>query len=242
MEEANKLSVLIACYNEERTVINLLKKVLSVQLPGNTQIELIVVDDASTDNSFTQLQTFCNQHPDYPVQVFQLPKNTGKGACLKIALSKASGNIVVFQDADLEYDPHDYHRLLRPILEGHADVVYGSRFRGSEPHRVLFFFHTIGNKFLTFLSNVFTQLNLTDMETGYKMFKTDMLRPINIKENRFGIEPEITAKISRIKGVRIYEVGISYFGRTFEEGKKINWKDGIRCMYCILKYNIFSRQ
>jgi glycosyltransferase involved in cell wall biosynthesis len=166
----------------------------------------------------------------------------GKGASIKSALQRFSGDIVIIQDADLEYDPAEYTKLLKPIKDGHADVVYGSRFRGSEAHRILFFFHSAGNKLLTFLSNVFTGLNLTDMETGYKMFRREILQQIRIREKRFGIEPEITAKISRIKNIRIYEVGISYYGRSYAEGKKIKWKDGLRALYCILKYNIFFRK
>jgi glycosyltransferase involved in cell wall biosynthesis len=166
--------------------------------------------------------------------------NMGKGASLRSAIEKISGDIVIVQDADMEYDPDDYNKLLYPIITGHADVVYGSRFMGSGPHRVLFFFHTLGNKFLTFLSNLFTGLNLTDMETGYKMFRAEILKQVIIKENRFGFEPEITARISRIKNIRIYEVGIAYYGRTYTDGKKINWTDGFRAIWCILKYNILS--
>ena len=240
MEVNNKLSILIPCYNEEKTIISLLDKIFSIKLTGDTSKELIIVDDASTDQTPALLMAYLDKNTHLPIQVCQQEKNCGKGACIRIALEKATGNIIVIQDADLEYNPEDYNSLLKPILDGHADVVYGSRFRGSEPHRVLFFFHTIGNKLLTFLSNLFTQLNLTDMETGYKMFKADILKKINLKEKRFGFEPEITAKISRIKGIRIYEVGISYFGRTFEEGKKISWKDGVHCIFCILKYNLFT--
>ena len=236
---ANKLSILVACYNEERSIMALLERINKVELIGATEKEIIIVDDASTDKTNAIVNSFIQQNPQISIQLHRHERNAGKGKCIQLAIKKAQGNIIVIQDADLEYDPSDYNRLLKPIFDGHADVVYGSRFRGSEPHRVLFFFHTIGNKFLTFLSNIFTQLNLTDMETGYKMFRSDILNQIQLREKRFGIEPEITAKISRIKGIRIYEVGISYFGRTFEEGKKINWKDGIRCMYCILKYNLF---
>jgi glycosyltransferase involved in cell wall biosynthesis len=239
MEVNNKLSILIPCYNEEKTIISLLDKIFSIILTGDTGKELIIVDDASTDQTHTLLMAYLDKNTHLPIQVYQQEKNCGKGACIRIASENATGNIIVIQDADLEYNPEDYNSLLKPILDGHADVVYGSRFRGSEPHRVLFFFHTIGNKLLTFLSNLFTQLNLTDMETGYKMFKAVIFKKINLKENRFGFEPEITAKISRIKGIRIYEVGISYFGRTFEDGKKISWKDGVHSIFCILKYNLF---
>jgi glycosyltransferase involved in cell wall biosynthesis len=242
MEAENKLSILIPCYNEENTIIKLLGKVLDVVLINGTGKEIIIVDDASTDQTYALIEAYLLKNAGLPIQFFRQNKNSGKGSCIRLAATKANGNIIVIQDADLEYNPEDYNLLLNPILDGHADVVYGSRFMGSGPHRVLFFFHTIGNKFLTFLSNLFTQLNLTDMETGYKMFKADLLKSVNLKENRFGFEPEVTAKISRIKGIRIYEVGISYFGRTFEDGKKINWKDGLHALYCILKYNLFSRK
>ena len=242
MELNNRLSVLVACYNEERLILKMLEKVRAVTLIANTEMEVIVVDDASSDNTYSILSHYQELHPAFPLQVYRQDVNKGKGACLHLGIEKCTGNLMVIQDADLEYDPADYNKLLKPILDGHADVVYGSRFRGSEAHRVLFFFHTIGNKFLTFLSNVFTQLNLTDMETGYKMFRSEILKQVRLRENRFGFEPEVTAKISRIKGIRIYEVGISYYGRTFEEGKKISWKDGIRAIYCVFKYNIFYRK
>jgi len=238
----NCLSILIACYNEEKTIVPLLDKILSVQLIENTGKEIIIVDDASTDQTCILITDYIQRNSHFPITLHKQEKNCGKGSCIRIAISKANGSIVVVQDADLEYNPEDYNRLLKPILDGHADIVYGSRFMGSEPHRVLFYFHTIGNKLLTFLSNLFTQINLTDMETGYKMFKATIFQKITLRENRFGFEPEVTAKISRIKDIRIYEVGISYYGRTFEEGKKINWKDGVHAIYCILKYNIFSRK
>jgi glycosyltransferase involved in cell wall biosynthesis len=239
MELKNRLSIIVACYNEEQFIIPIIRRMTETVLIGNTEKEIIVIDDASTDLSFSLLEAYQLDQQNEPIRLYRQDRNRGKGACLRLGIEKASGTIIIIQDADLEYDPSDYNRLLKPILDGHADVVYGSRFRGSEPHRVMFFFHTIGNKFLTFLSNLFTQLNLTDMETGYKMFKAHVIKPISLKENRFGFEPEITAKISRIKGIRIYEVGISYFGRTFEEGKKINWKDGLWSMYCVLRYNLF---
>ena len=235
-----KLSIIIPCYNEVRHIATVLEKVIQVQLLNNVDKEIIVVDDASTDGTDTVLEKF-NQNHGF-LLLCRHEKNAGKGAAIKTALQKATGSIIIIQDADLEYDPRDYNKLLGPIVEGHADVVYGSRFRGNDPHRVLFYFHTVGNKFLTFLSNLFTQINLTDMETGYKMFRADFLKGIAIRENRFGFEPEITAKISRIKNIRIYEVGVSYYGRTYQEGKKINWKDGIRAVYCILKYNLISRK
>jgi glycosyltransferase involved in cell wall biosynthesis len=242
MELNNRLSILVPCFNEEHLVVRMLHKVMQVELLMGTEMEIIVVDDASTDQTYHLVKAFLQQNAHVPSQLYRQHKNSGKGACIRLALEKATGNIVIIQDADLEYDPYDYNKLLKPILEGHADVIYGSRFRGSEPHRVLFFFHTIGNKLLTFLSNLFTQLNLTDMETGYKMFRSDILRQITLRENRFGFEPEVTAKVSRIKGIRIYEVGIAYYGRTFDQGKKISWKDGFHAIYCVLKYNVFSRK
>lgn len=242
MKETHSLCVIIACYNEERTILTIIEKVLAVKLVAGISKTILVVDDASTDQTWPLLRSFIASNPDAPVHLYRQEVNSGKGACIRKGIEICKDSIVIIQDADLEYDPQDYNRLMSPILDGYADVVYGSRFRGSEPHRVLFFFHTIGNKLLTFLSNVFTQLNLTDMETGYKMFRSDILQQIRLKENRFGFEPEVTAKISRIRNIRIYEVGISYFGRTFAEGKKINWTDGFRSIYCILKYNLFSRR
>lgn len=236
----NKLSILIPCYNEEKLITGILEKILRTRLDYNMEKEIVVVNDGSTDGTAEVLKIFIEKNP--AVQLINQPVNMGKGAAIRAALATISGDVTIIQDADLEYDPNDYNRLLQPIADGHGDVVYGSRFMGTGPHRVLFFFHTMGNKFLTFLSNLFTGLNLTDMETGYKMFKTDVLRQIKIKENRFGFEPEITAKVSRIKHIRIYEVGIAYYGRTYHEGKKINWADGLRAIWCILKYNIFSRR
>jgi glycosyltransferase involved in cell wall biosynthesis len=235
------LSIIIPCYNEEKLISSVLSSVFSVQLNGITEMEVIVVDDCSSDSSRIMIEEFKLQHPHLPLHLLTSAKNMGKGAAVKQGLLKAKGSIILIQDADLEYNPKDYNKLLEPILDGFADVVYGSRFIGSGPHRVLFFFHTIGNKFLTFLSNLFSQLNLTDMETGYKVFRSEFIKNINLKEKSFGFEPEITAKISKIPGIRIYEVGISYYGRTYKEGKKINWKDGIKAIYCIFKYNIFSK-
>ena len=235
-----KLSVIIPCYNEENFVSRVIERVLKTLAGLNIEKEIIVVDDGSTDSTPAILESLRTIHKN--IIFCRHEKNAGKGASVKTGLSNASGTIVVIQDADLEYDPNDYVKLLQPILDGHADVVYGSRFAGSGPHRVLFYFHTIGNKFLTRLSNLFTQLNLTDMETGYKMFRTEVLRQITLKEKRFGFEPEVTAKISRIKKIRIYETGIAYYGRTYNDGKKINWKDGFKAIYCILKYNLFSRK
>lgn len=235
-----KLSIIIPCYNEEKLISTVLQKVLHVKLLNDIEKEIIVVDDASTDGTYSILETFQQNYSSFIL--CRHPQNKGKGAAIRTALEKISGTLVIIQDADFEYDPREYNRLLQPIIEGYADVVYGSRFRGNDPHRVLFYFHTVGNKFLTFLSNLFTQINLTDMETGFKMFKADVLKNISIRENRFGFEPEITAKVSRIKNIRIYEVGISYYGRTYKEGKKINWEDGFRAIYCIIKYNFFSRK
>jgi glycosyltransferase involved in cell wall biosynthesis len=238
----NKLSIVIPVYNEEQFVHLILDKVREVKLLNDIQKELIIVNDCSTDNTAEVLEKYVNDHKEDDIRLFHHEVNKGKGAALHTGISKASGEFLIIQDADLEYDPEEYNDLLRPVLRGEADVVYGSRFMGGNPHRILFFWHSIGNKFLTFLSNMLTNLNLTDMETCYKLFKTEMIQGLNLKENRFGFEPEVTAKISRIPKVRIYEVGISYYGRTFEEGKKIGWKDGMRAIYCITKYNIFSKK
>jgi glycosyltransferase involved in cell wall biosynthesis len=232
-----KLSIVIPAYNEARTIHHILNKVDAVQLIGNIEKEIIIVNDCSTDATAQVLREYAEAHPQMGLQLFDHAVNQGKGAALHTGIKKATGEVLVIQDADLEYDPNEYNILLKPILDDFADVVYGSRFMGGKPHRILFFWHSIGNQFLTFLSNMLTNLNLTDMETCYKMFRTSMIQPLELKEKRFGFEPEITARISRIQGIRIYEVGISYYGRTFEEGKKIGWKDGFRAIYCILKYN-----
>lgn len=234
-----KLSIIIPVFNEETTIQKVLLRIAMVALP-QTESEIIVVDDCSTDNTSEVVAQYIQSAPNDTVKYIKHDTNKGKGAALQTGIHIASGDIIIIQDADLEYDPKEYGTLLQPILDGHADVVYGSRFMGGKPHRVLFFWHTIGNRFLTFLSNLLTNLNLTDMESGYKTFRAAILKQVVLQEKRFGFEPEITAKISRIKGIRIYEVGISYYGRTYDEGKKISWKDGVRAIYCIVRYNLFK--
>ena len=236
-----KLSVIIPAYNEEKTISAILDRVREVQLTDDMEKELIIVDDHSSDGTAAFIQAYSEKHPDGGIRFFRHDRNSGKGAALRTGIEHATGDFVVIQDADLEYDPNEYNLLLQPLLDGHADVVYGSRYAGGKAHRILFFWHSFGNKFLTTLSNALTNLNLSDMETCYKMFRRELIQRVQLKENRFGFEPEVTAKISRIPNVRIYEVGISYYGRTFDEGKKIGWKDGFRAIYCILKYNLFSR-
>jgi glycosyltransferase involved in cell wall biosynthesis len=236
------LSVIIPAFNEGNTIFRLLERVSAVVLIEDISMEIIVVDDCSTDNTAMELQRFLDGNPGIHVKSILHEKNRGKGAALRTGIQAATGDFIVVQDADLEYDPREYNILLQPVLEGFADVVYGSRFVGSKPHRVLFFFYFVGNRFLTWLSNLLTNINITDMETGYKLFKSGILKSVRLVENGFGFEAEITAKVSRIPGIRIYEVGISYYGRTYHEGKKVNWRDGFKAIYCILKYNIFSRK
>ena len=240
MESDNKfslLSIIIPAYNEETSIESILTKVLDANC-CDLQVEIIVVDDFSKDRTFEIASELVSRYPS--MIVYKHSKNLGKGAALRTGFKKAKGDIVLIQDADLEYDPKEYPKLLKPILESKADVVYGSRFRSEQETRVLYFWHRVANGLLTLLSNMFTNLNLTDMETGYKVFRKEILDKVNLTENRFGIEPEITAKISRIPNVRIYEVGISYFGRTYEEGKKIGIKDAFRAFYAIVKYSIFK--
>lgn len=237
-----KLSIVIPAYNEEKSIHLILDKVRDVALPSDFEKEIIVINDCSTDDSKGALERYMAVNPQFPMRTLHHTVNQGKGAALHTGINEATGDYVIIQDADLEYDPDEYNLLLIPILKGMADVVYGSRFMGGKPHRILFFWHSIGNRFLTFLSNMFTNLNLTDMETCYKLFRRETIQQIYLREKRFGFEPEVTAKIARIPNIRIYEVGISYYGRTYAEGKKIGWKDGFRAIWCILKYNLFDRK
>lgn len=236
------LSIIIPAYNEEHLITAVLDNVQNSLKSNGIDAEIVVIDDSSTDATVKNVEEFIKRHPERNIRLIASTPNRGKGFAIRQGIAAAKGDFVLIQDADHEYDPRDYPRLLAPLLEDKADVVYGSRFVGGNPHRILFFWHSIGNKFLTFVSNAFTNLNLTDMETGYKVFRTAMIQQLKLRENRFGIEPEMTAKISRIPGVRIYEVGISYYGRTYDEGKKINWKDGFRAIWCVLKYNLWARR
>lgn len=238
--EIKILSIVIPVFNEEDLIINILTRVLNASLINDIEKEIIIVNDASTDRSDKIIKEFIEDLSLRCITYIEHSQNQGKGAAIHTGLKAASGDAIIIQDADLEYDPQEYNKLLSPMINGFADVVYGSRFLGGNPHRILFFWHSIGNKILTFVSNMFNNLNLTDMETCYKLFRAPIIKNIVLKEKRFGFEPEVTAKIARVRGIRLYEVGISYYGRTYEEGKKINWKDGISAFYCIIKYGVFK--
>ena len=235
----NTLSIIVPAYNEGKTIHLILDKIKAVSLINHIAKEVIIINDCSSDETEASVNRYISENPDLPIRYLKHEVNKGKGAAIHTGIQNAKGEYLIIQDADLEYDPVEYNDLLAPVVKGFADVVYGSRFMGGNPHRILFFWHSIGNKILTTLSNAFTNLNLTDIETCYKLINTQVIQSIPLKENRFGFEPEITAKIARIENIRIYEVGISYYGRTYKEGKKINWKDGLRAIYCILKYNLF---
>jgi glycosyltransferase involved in cell wall biosynthesis len=234
-----KLSIIIPAYNEGDTIHLILNKIKVVNLIENIQKEIIIVNDCSTDHTDQAVADYQLSNPDLNINYVKHETNKGKGAALHTGIAKATGEYLIIQDADLEYDPEEYNDLLKPVCSGFADVVYGSRFMGNNPHRILFFWHTIGNRWLTFASNMFSNMNLTDMETCYKLFNTKLIQSIKLNEPRFGFEPEVTQKIARVPKIRIYEVGISYYGRTYDDGKKIGWKDGVRAIYCILKYGLF---
>jgi glycosyltransferase involved in cell wall biosynthesis len=235
------LSIVIPAFNESHTILGLLEKLKNTKIDFSIDKEFVIVNDCSTDDTEKKIISFIKNNPNLTIQYIKHDKNQGKGAALRTGFQRANGDYIIIQDADMEYDPEEYNILLKPMVNNFADVVYGSRFMGGKPHRILFYWHSIGNKMLTGLLNMCTNLNLTDMETCYKLFRTELIKGVSIVENRFGFEPEITAKISRIPNIRIYEVGISYYGRTYNEGKKINWKDGFRALYCIFKYGLLKR-
>jgi len=237
-----KLSIILPAYNEEKTIHLILDKIREVELLNDLDKEVVIINDCSSDNTEDVINKYMTAHKDLVIHYFKMVQNGGKGSAIHRGIQEAKGDFMLIQDADLEYDPREYNNLLRPVLEGFADVVYGSRFMGGGPHRILFFWHSVGNRLLTILSNILTNLNLTDMETGYKLFRAEHLKSLLLIEKRFGFEPEVTAKIARIPGIRIYEVGISYYGRTYLEGKKISWQDGFHAIYSILRFNLFDRK
>ena len=242
MSNITKLSIIIPAYNEEATLHLILDKVKKVNLIEGVSKEIIIVNDFSSDNTALIIEKYMEANKELNISLYSHEVNKGKGAAIHKGIELATGEFLIIQDADLEYEPEEYNILLKPVIDGFANVVYGSRFIGGKPHRILFYWHSVGNQFLTRVSNMFTNLNLTDMETCYKLIQVDIAKKLNLKEERFGFEPEVTAKLSRVKEIKIYEVGISYFGRTYKEGKKIGWKDGFRAIYCIIKYNIFSKK